>query len=81
MTQRRADTGIQQVAKFRRPVDDREVAALAGMDGVNVSPLSMQYRHGNAQAGLVLGFAAVDEKDQMRGFRRLAAVVERCMQT
>ena len=80
MTQRRADTGIQQVAKFRRPVDDREVAALAGADGVNVSPLSMQYRHGNAQDGLVLGFAAVDEKDQMRGFRRLAAVVERCMQ-
>ncbi len=73
----RADTGIQQVARFLYPVDDREVAARAGRDGVNVSPLSMQYRHGNPLQGLVFGFAAVEEKDQMRGFRRLSAVVDR----
>ena len=73
----RADTGIQQVARFLYPVDDREVAARAGLDGVNVSPLSMQYRHGNPRQGLVFGFAAVEEKDQMRGFRRLSAVVDR----
>ena len=77
MSLRRADTGIQQVARFLYPVDDREVAERAGADGVNVSPLSMQYRHGSPQAGLVLGFAAVEEKNQIRGFRRLAAAVER----
>ncbi len=71
----RADTGIQQVARFRDPLDDSLVASRAAAEGVNVSPLSMQFRHGNALPGLVIGFAAVEEKDQIRGFRRLAAVV------
>jgi GntR family transcriptional regulator/MocR family aminotransferase len=71
----RADTGIQQVAWFRTPTDDRRIAARAMREGVNVSPLSMQYRHGRPTAGLVLGFAAVDRKEQVWGFRRLSAVL------
>jgi GntR family transcriptional regulator/MocR family aminotransferase len=79
MTLGRAETGIQQVAWFYRPVDDRRVAEAAGAEGVNVSPLSIQYRHGGGRSGLVLGFAAVAEREQISGFRKLAAVVERCL--
>jgi GntR family transcriptional regulator/MocR family aminotransferase len=71
----RADTGIQQVARFRLPCDDRRVATEAGAAGVNVSSLSMQYRHGVPQSGLVLGFAAVEERDYQRSFHRLSLAV------
>lgn len=77
MTLSRAETGIQQVARFRRPVDDRVVADAAGAEGINVSPLSMQFRHGRPDPGLVMGFAAVEEREQVRGFRVLAGVVGR----
>ena len=80
MTLCRADAGIQQVAMFRWPIDDRQVAAAAGAEGINVSPLSMQYRHGRSKSGLVMGFAAVDEREQLRGFRILAEVIERFAQ-
>ena len=75
MTLSRADTGIQQVALFRRHVDDRRITEAAAAVGVNVSPLSMQYRHGQPGSGLVMGFAAVDERAQVRGFRLLAEVI------
>ena len=68
------DTGIQLVALFRRPVDDHRFAAAAAAEGVNVSPLSMQFRHGAGVSGLVLGFAAADPKTQERAIRRLAAI-------
>jgi hypothetical protein len=42
--------------------------------GVNVSPYSMQFRHGGATPGLVLGFAAAGAKAQRRGLLRLAEV-------
>jgi GntR family transcriptional regulator/MocR family aminotransferase len=77
MTMRRADAGIQQVATFRWPIDDRLVAAAAGAKGINVSPLSMQFRHGRPKSGLVMGFAAVEEREQLRGFRILTEVFER----
>ncbi len=70
----RTGTGIQQVARFHHPTDDRAVARAARAAGVNVSPLSIQCRHA-PEAGLVLGFAAADEKAQDRGFRRLAEVL------
>ncbi len=77
MTLSRADTGIQQVALFRTALNDRHVTEGARIEGINVSPFSMQFRHGDSQSGLVLGFAAVGEKEQIRGFRRLKGVIER----
>ena len=71
---RRTDTGIQLVATFRRPMDDRHFASAAGEAGVNVSPYSMQFRHGGGTPGLVLGFAAAGAKAQRRGLLRLAEV-------
>jgi len=70
------DTGIQMVAMFLGAVDDRHFAATAAQEGVNVSPLSMQFRHSSGISGLVLGFAAADPKTQERAIRRLAAIAE-----
>ena len=74
---RRTDTGIQLVATFRRPTDDRRFAAAAIASGVNVSPFSLQFRHGGATPGLVLGFAATGARAQDRGLSRLAEIATR----
>ena len=71
---RRTDTGIQLVATFRRPTDDHRFAAAAIAAGVNVSPYSLQFRHGGGTPGLVLGFAATGDRAQRRGLSRLAGV-------
>ena len=70
------DTGIQLVAMFREAVDDHCFAAAAAREGVNVSPLSMQFRHSAGIPGLVLGFAAADPKTQERAIQCLAAIAE-----
>jgi DNA-binding transcriptional MocR family regulator len=74
---RRTDAGIQLVATFRRPTDDRRFAAAAAEAGVNVSPYSMQFRHGGGTPGLVLGFAAAGAKARRRGLSALAEVAAR----
>jgi GntR family transcriptional regulator/MocR family aminotransferase len=73
---RRTEAGIQIVGIFREPCDDRAVARAALEQGINVSPLSIQYRHGNVQSGLVMGFAAVDAPATERAIGRLRQVVE-----
>jgi GntR family transcriptional regulator/MocR family aminotransferase len=74
---RRTDAGIQLVANFRRSTDDRRFAAAAAEAGVNVSPYSMQFRHGGGAPGLVLGFAAAGSKARRRGLSALAEVAAR----
>ena len=51
-------SGIQAIGFFRGDLDDKAVADAARRRGIIVSPLSMQYRHGAARHGLVLGFAS-----------------------
>lgn len=67
-------TGIQVVAQFLDPTDDRAFAAAALRSGVNVSPLSMQFSCTAPQSGLVMGFAASDSRHQTNGFRRMRDV-------
>ena len=59
---RRTESGIQLVGLFHEDCDDKAIARAALEQGINVSPLSIQYRHSKVQRGLVMGFAAVDEK-------------------
>jgi GntR family transcriptional regulator/MocR family aminotransferase len=56
------DSGMQLFARFRRPWDDRTVAAAALRHGVDVQPASINYRYQVPEHGLLLGFAALDEK-------------------
>jgi GntR family transcriptional regulator/MocR family aminotransferase len=70
------EAGIQLVGVFRRDCDDAAVAKAALEQGTNVSPLSMQYRHGNAQRGLVMGFAAVDPATTEKAMAKLRGVLK-----
>lgn len=48
---------------------------MAHEQGINVSPLSIQYQHGVVQRGLVMGFAACDEKTTRQGLRKLRQIL------
>ena len=72
---RPTESGIQLVGIFHSGHDDRIVAARAHEQGINVSPLSIQYQHAPAQRGLVMGFAASDEKTTHRGMRKLNKIL------
>jgi len=73
----RTDSGIQLVGLFRAKLDDREIATEASKQGVNVSPLSLQYRGPAQQSGLLMGFAAADETVTRRSMQALSLVLER----
>ncbi len=78
MSLRRTDSGIQLVAGFRGPVDDREVARAARAEDINVSPLSLQYRARPAPSGLLMGFAASDQRTTRRAMQSLSRILDAC---
>jgi GntR family transcriptional regulator/MocR family aminotransferase len=63
--------GIQIAGVLAIARNDSEICEEARRLGVNVSPLSMQYRHGNPVQGLLLGYAACDEPTTRKGLRLL----------
>jgi GntR family transcriptional regulator / MocR family aminotransferase len=76
MNLHRSDSGIQLVGVFRSAVDDRQIAARALAGGINVSPLSLQYAATSPQMGLLMGFAAAEEKTTLRAMECLADIVK-----
>lgn len=62
-----SDAGIQMVGLLGAGLDDRQVANRTRALGVNVSPLSMQYRLGGARNGLLIGYAAANANAIARG--------------
>jgi GntR family transcriptional regulator/MocR family aminotransferase len=74
MELRRTDSGIQLIGMFKRPLDDRMIAGDARKQGINVSPLSLQYRSRPTKSGLLMGFAAADERTTRRAMQRLTGV-------
>jgi GntR family transcriptional regulator/MocR family aminotransferase len=68
-----SDTGMQLLARLRSPWDDREVAAAALRRGVDVQPVSINYRYQVPEHGLLLGFAALDEKAMIAAVAGLEA--------
>ena len=76
---RRTESGIQLVGLFHEDHDDKVVARAALAQGVNVSPLSIQYRHNNVQRGLLMGFAAADEKTTKKAMAKLRDVLQTAM--
>jgi GntR family transcriptional regulator/MocR family aminotransferase len=76
MELRRTDSGIQLVGLFRdQSRNDAAIAGEAKSQGVNVSPLSLQYRFEPRLKGLLMGFAAADEKATRKGVAKLAQVL------
>ncbi len=68
---RHVEAGIQLVGMFHKKLDDKVVAKAALEMGVNVSPLSIQYRHGNEQRGLLMGFASADQRATKKAMIKL----------
>jgi GntR family transcriptional regulator / MocR family aminotransferase len=62
-----SDSGIQMVGLLAEGLDDHAVTAEARARGMNISPLSMQYRHGSQSQGLVLGYAGANEATMRKG--------------
>jgi GntR family transcriptional regulator/MocR family aminotransferase len=72
----RTASGIQHLAFFRSGHDDQSVTRAAQAKGINVSPLSLHYRHDRPNHGLVLGFAASDERSTLRAMRNLRQILK-----
>lgn len=72
MTLRPSDAGIQFVGELRPGLSDVAIASAARRRGMNISPLSMHFRHTQPPAsGLVLGYATIDETRMPQAFRSL----------
>ncbi len=69
------ESGIQMVAYLQPGLQDRAVAAAAQKQGINVSPLSLQFQHLSAQQGLVLGFTGADAKTTEKCARKLRDIL------
>lgn len=70
-------SGIQTTGLFKAEIDDHQVAEAARRRGIMVSPLSMQYRHGNARQGLLLGYAATPQRAMAKHMQKLKdAIIE-----
>jgi GntR family transcriptional regulator/MocR family aminotransferase len=65
------DAGIQIAGVLTSAGDDSAICEEARRLGLNVSPLSMQYRHRDPVQGLLLGYAACDEPTTRKGLRLL----------
>lgn len=70
----RTDSGIQLVCRLKGLPDDKAIAREARKVGINLSPLSIQYRHFPSQQGLVMGFAAVNERVILQGLTHLRKI-------
>jgi GntR family transcriptional regulator/MocR family aminotransferase len=66
---------IRTAAFCRGDLDDHLIVTAAKKRGINVSPLSMQYRHGNPRQGLVLGYAATPVNRMAAGVQELRAAI------
>jgi GntR family transcriptional regulator/MocR family aminotransferase len=71
------DAGLQTVGFLREGTDVDAVVAAAAARQVELTPLGCYARRAAVPAGVVLGFAAPDEREIRRGVRELAAVLER----
>lgn len=65
------DSGMQVFARFRQPFDDCAVAAAALRHGVDVQPVSINYRSDAPEHGLLLGFAALDDATAVKAVHAL----------
>ena len=66
--------GMQLLARYRQPHDDRDLSARLAHAGVTARPLSTHFTGRVTDRGLFLGFAAWDDKEIDAGARILGHV-------
>ncbi len=72
-----SDAGMHLVGTLLAPVGDRAVAEAAADAGIAVQCLSDSHHFGPATQGLLLGYAALDERQAVRAVLGLKAALER----
>ncbi|MEI6099909.1 MAG: hypothetical protein WCS20_16775 [Alphaproteobacteria bacterium] len=64
--------GLQITWRFRSAVDDVAIANAARIQGIFRMPLSVHFRHGTSESGLMIGYAATDGSQIARAVVRRA---------
>jgi GntR family transcriptional regulator/MocR family aminotransferase len=67
------DSGMQLLASFVRPYKDGDVVAAAVKEGLDVQGISINYHSSEPEHGLLLGYAAMDERQILRAVLALRA--------
>ncbi|MER8368848.1 PLP-dependent aminotransferase family protein [Mesorhizobium sp. M0991] len=67
------DSGMQLLASFLRPYKDSDVVAAALKEGLDVQDISINYHSTEPEHGLLLGYAAMDERQILRAVLALRA--------
>ena len=71
------DSGMQLLASFRKPFKDPDVVAAALKEGLDVQGVSINYHSSKPEHGLLLGYAALDERQILRAVLGLRAAFMR----
>jgi GntR family transcriptional regulator/MocR family aminotransferase len=75
------EAGVQTVGWLGEGLEARAVADAAAAADLEVIPMDQFSLRSSLPEGLLLGFAAVDEPEIIRGVEKLARVLEGCLQT
>ena len=67
------DAGMQLLAEFTEPLKDEDVVAAALKQGLDVQGISINYHATPPEHGLLLGYAAMDERKILRAVLALKA--------
>jgi GntR family transcriptional regulator/MocR family aminotransferase len=70
------DAGMQILGWLNPPFDDRAVARAALRYGVDVQPISINYRHDTPRHGLLLGYAGLDDREIVKAVNGLRAAFQ-----
>jgi GntR family transcriptional regulator/MocR family aminotransferase len=57
------DSGMQVIARFTANMDDVKIAEIGHAHGIDLQPISINYHHKAPEHGLLLGYAALNERD------------------
>ena len=71
------DSGMQLLASFVRPFNDRDVVAAASREGIDMQCVSINYHFTEPEHGLLLGYAALDERQMLRAVMALRTTFQR----
>ncbi|WP_245274384.1 PLP-dependent aminotransferase family protein [Mesorhizobium sp. L2C066B000] len=71
------DSGMQLLASFTRAYKDSDVVAAAVKEGLDVQGISINYHSSEPEHGLLLGYAAMDERQILRAVLALRAAFMR----
>jgi GntR family transcriptional regulator/MocR family aminotransferase len=72
----KGESGLQTVWRLKGGIEDTAIAQAALDASICATPLSVHYRHGSPEHGLILGFTSVDERDMHLGLKRLRSTFQ-----